>query len=95
MSMQIRSLGVVGAGQMGNGIAQVAAGIGLEVRITDVSSAALDKGMSTIAVSCDQLRRSKTMRCRFHVDPQRKEPNGEIQLGPQNLIVLPKKPLGF
>jgi 3-hydroxybutyryl-CoA dehydrogenase len=46
--MDIRTLGVVGAGQMGNGIAHVAALAGLEVVLQDVSAAALDKGLSTI-----------------------------------------------
>ncbi len=41
-------VGVVGAGQMGNGIAHVAAQSGLQVRLTDVSQAALDKARATI-----------------------------------------------
>ncbi len=43
--------GVVGAGTMGNGIAQVFAAKGHEVRLVDVSRPALDRGMATIQKS--------------------------------------------
>ena len=46
--MGIARIGVVGAGQMGNGIAQVSAAAGYDVRLTDVSAAALDKAKATI-----------------------------------------------
>jgi 3-hydroxybutyryl-CoA dehydrogenase len=59
--MQIELLGVVGAGQMGNGIAQVAASVGLQVYMMDVNSVALDKGMSTIGSSCDRLIKKEKM----------------------------------
>jgi 3-hydroxybutyryl-CoA dehydrogenase len=41
----IRTIGIIGAGQMGGGIAQVAAAAGYEVRLTDVSSQQLDAAM--------------------------------------------------
>ena len=44
----ISTIGVIGAGQMGNGIAHVAAVAGYEVRLMDVSQAALEKGLATI-----------------------------------------------
>ena len=44
----IRTVGVIGAGQMGNGIAHVSALAGYDVVLTDVSEAALAKGMATI-----------------------------------------------
>ena len=44
----IKSIGVIGAGQMGNGIAHVGALAGLEVRIVDVSEDALKRAMETI-----------------------------------------------
>src|SRR5687768_11962184 len=53
--MNIKTVGVVGAGQMGNGIAQVAAQFGFSVVMTDISTASLEKGMKTIAGSCDRL----------------------------------------
>lgn len=57
----ISVLGVVGAGQMGNGIAQVASSSGLQVVMVDVSSASLEKGMKTIAGSCDRLIKKEKM----------------------------------
>jgi len=53
--VNFKSIGIVGAGQMGNGIAQVAANFGFEVVIVDVSSAALEKGLATISGSCDRI----------------------------------------
>jgi 3-hydroxybutyryl-CoA dehydrogenase len=46
--MSIQTIGVVGAGQMGNGIAHVSALAGYEVVIQDVSEAQLDRAISTI-----------------------------------------------
>lgn len=59
--MEIKLIGVVGAGQMGNGIAQVAAQFGFDVVMMDVSTAALDKGMTTIATSCDRMIKKTAM----------------------------------
>ncbi|WP_417743120.1 3-hydroxybutyryl-CoA dehydrogenase [Salipiger sp.] len=58
--MDISKIGVVGAGQMGNGIAHVMALAGYEVRLSDVSPEALDKAMSLIAANLDrQVSRGK------------------------------------
>ena len=46
--MDIRNVGVVGAGQMGNGIAHVFALAGYDVTLTDVNEAALSRAMATI-----------------------------------------------
>ncbi|MDY0132763.1 MAG: 3-hydroxybutyryl-CoA dehydrogenase [Desulforegulaceae bacterium] len=46
--MEIKLFGVVGAGQMGNGIAQVAAQSGLDVIMYDISDEACEKGLSVI-----------------------------------------------
>jgi 3-hydroxybutyryl-CoA dehydrogenase len=46
--MTIQSVGVIGAGQMGNGIAHVFALAGYDVLLTDVSQDALDKALSLI-----------------------------------------------
>ena len=46
--MAIQSVGIVGAGQMGNGIAHVFALAGYDVLLNDVSAEALDKAMATI-----------------------------------------------
>jgi 3-hydroxybutyryl-CoA dehydrogenase len=47
--MKVTKLGIVGAGQMGNGIAHVAAQSGLEVVMRDLSDAFVKKGLDTIA----------------------------------------------
>ena len=46
--MHISSIGVVGAGQMGNGIAHVCALAGYDVVMTDISADALDKAVALI-----------------------------------------------
>ena len=46
--MDIKTFGVVGAGQMGNGIAHVAAASGLEVIMHDISSELVERGIQTI-----------------------------------------------
>ncbi|MCX7254621.1 MAG: 3-hydroxyacyl-CoA dehydrogenase NAD-binding domain-containing protein [Burkholderiales bacterium] len=51
----IQSLGVVGAGIMGGGIAQVFATAGLEVTLIDLHQTALEKGLQSIANSLDRL----------------------------------------
>ena len=48
MSMDIRKLGVIGAGQMGSGIAQVSAQAGIEVLLNDVSEDRINAGLATI-----------------------------------------------
>jgi 3-hydroxybutyryl-CoA dehydrogenase len=53
--MPIRTIGIIGAGTMGSGIAQVAATSGLEVVLVDLSEAALDKGLATVARNLDRL----------------------------------------
>ena len=46
--MNIQSVGIVGAGQMGNGIAHVFAVAGFDVLMTDISQDALDKAIALI-----------------------------------------------
>ncbi|MEL7057949.1 MAG: 3-hydroxyacyl-CoA dehydrogenase NAD-binding domain-containing protein, partial [Pseudomonadota bacterium] len=45
---EIKTVGVVGAGQMGNGIAHVCALAGYDVILSDISQDALDAGLTTI-----------------------------------------------
>jgi 3-hydroxybutyryl-CoA dehydrogenase len=47
--MDINKIGVIGAGQMGTGIAQVCALAGIEVALNDVSEAHINAGLATIA----------------------------------------------
>jgi len=51
----IQSLGVVGGGQMGQGIAQVAAQAGLHVTLVDASRALADAGLARLAKTLDRL----------------------------------------
>lgn len=59
--MSIRKVGVVGAGTMGNGIAQALAVAGLDVVMTDVADAALQRGLKTISGSLDRLVKKEKM----------------------------------
>lgn len=52
--MALEKFGVVGAGQMGNGIAQVAAQAGLSVIMSDISQELVEKGRKTIAKNLDR-----------------------------------------
>ena len=52
--MTIQSVGVIGAGQMGNGIAHVFALAGYDVLLTDVSEEALKKALATVAKNLDR-----------------------------------------
>ena len=47
--MEIKTFGVIGAGQMGSGIAQVAAMSGLNVIMNDIKTEFVDKGQANIA----------------------------------------------
>ena len=52
--MEIKAIGVVGAGQMGGGIAHVAALAGIDVALADVSAAVVEKGVAAIARNLDR-----------------------------------------
>ncbi|MCI3207503.1 MULTISPECIES: 3-hydroxybutyryl-CoA dehydrogenase [Pandoraea] len=53
--MTIQHVGIIGAGTMGNGIAQACAVAGLPVTMVDISDVAVQKGVATIAGSLDRL----------------------------------------
>jgi len=58
--MDIQSIGIVGAGQMGNGIAHVMALAGYDVLMTDISQDALDASVALISRNLDrQVSRDK------------------------------------
>ena len=58
---QIERIGVVGAGQMGNGIAQVAAAAGFDVVMSDVSDDAIGRGRASIEKSLGKLVKKERM----------------------------------
>ena len=53
--MTFQTIGVIGAGQMGNGIAQVFAASGFDVRLNDLSGEALERAVVRIAKNLDRL----------------------------------------
>jgi len=53
--MAIKTVGIVGAGTMGNGIAQACAVVGIDVVMVDINDAAVQKGIATVAGSLDRL----------------------------------------
>ena len=53
--MGIQTVGIIGAGTMGNGIAQACAVSGLKVVMVDIAQAAVDKGLATVGKSLDRL----------------------------------------
>ena len=53
--MTIKSVGIIGAGTMGNGIAQACAVVGLKVTMVDINDAAVAKGIATVSGSLDRL----------------------------------------
>ena len=53
--MSITTVGIIGAGTMGNGIAQACAVAGFNVVMVDVSTAAVEKGIATVSSSLDRL----------------------------------------
>ncbi len=52
--MEIKTFGVIGAGQMGNGIAQVAAMSGLDVIMNDIKDEFVQRGLATISKFFDR-----------------------------------------
>jgi len=53
--MDINTIGVVGAGQMGNGIVQVASHSGFQVVMSDIADSFIQKGLSTISKNLDRM----------------------------------------
>jgi 3-hydroxybutyryl-CoA dehydrogenase len=54
-------IGVIGAGTMGNGIAQTAAGSGFDVVMCDIDQAYVDRGLQNIGKSLDRFVKKETM----------------------------------
>ncbi len=53
--MDIRQIGIIGAGTMGNGIAQAFAICGFDVTMTDISAAAVQRGLKAVDGSLERL----------------------------------------
>jgi len=65
--MDIKTIGVVGAGQMGNGIAQVAAHSGFRVVMSDIADSFVQKGLGTISKNLGKMVE------KGKIPPQKKE----------------------
>jgi len=76
----IETIGVVGAGTMGSGIAQVAATAGYDVVMRDVEPAFVERGVSTIDDSLDRLVRSEKL-TDDEADAARERVTGTTDLG--------------
>jgi 3-hydroxybutyryl-CoA dehydrogenase len=57
----IEVVGVIGAGTMGNGIAQICAAAGLQVVMTDIADAAVQRGLATVGSSLERLVKKEKM----------------------------------
>ncbi|HMS09692.1 MAG TPA: 3-hydroxyacyl-CoA dehydrogenase NAD-binding domain-containing protein, partial [Pyrinomonadaceae bacterium] len=54
-------IGVIGAGTMGNGIAQTAAASGFDVVMCDISQEYVDRGVANVSKSLDRFVKKETM----------------------------------
>ena len=59
--MDIKKIGIIGAGTMGNGIAQAFAVCGHDVTMTDISEAAVQRGLKTVDGSLERLVKKEKM----------------------------------
>lgn len=59
--MNVQQIGVIGAGTMGNGIAQVCAVAGYDVVMVDISDAALERGLSTVRKNLERQVGKQTL----------------------------------
>ena len=57
----IETVGIIGAGTMGNGVAQVGAAAGLRMTMIDVSDAAVTRGIAAVGSSLDRLVKKEKM----------------------------------
>ena len=59
--MELSKIGVIGAGTMGNGISQALAVAGIDVVMTDVAQAQLERAVATVSGSLDRLVKKEKM----------------------------------
>jgi 3-hydroxybutyryl-CoA dehydrogenase len=80
--MEIKTIGVIGAGQMGNGIAHVAALAGCDVRLIDIDKAQLDKALATIDRNMTRQVRSERIS-----EAEKNKALGRIKIGTDNKLL--------
>ncbi len=59
--MSIKHIAVIGAGTMGNGIAQICAVAGINVSLIDITEQALEKGLATLSGNLERLVRKEKL----------------------------------
>ena len=74
----IKTIGIIGAGQMGNGIAHVSALAGLDVRLMDVSEKQLDAALQAIAANMSRQVKRDALG-----EPEREQALARITTGPE------------
>ena len=57
----IKTVGIIGAGTMGNGIAQACAVVGINALMIDINEAAIERGIKTVSGSLDRLIRKEKL----------------------------------
>jgi len=57
----IKTVGIIGAGTMGNGIAQACAVVGVNALMIDINEAAIERGIKTVSGSLDRLIRKEKL----------------------------------
>jgi 3-hydroxybutyryl-CoA dehydrogenase len=77
MSISIRKVGIIGAGQMGNGIAQVCSAAGYDVVLNDISEERIHAGLATINGNFAKLVQKGSMD-----EDQRRQALARIAPGP-------------
>ncbi len=87
--MAVSSVGIVGAGQMGNGIAHVFALAGFDVLLNDISAEALEKGIAHITANMSrQVSRGKITDAEMTAAIGRIKTTETLSdLGPSDLII--------
>ena len=87
--MEIQSVGIVGAGQMGNGIAHVFAVAGFDVRLTDISQDALTNAVALIDRNlARQVQREKLTEAEKAAAMARITTTTQLsEVGPSDLII--------
>ena len=61
MNTSISTVGIIGAGTMGNGIAQACAVNGIKVLMLDINDAAIERGIKALGTSLDRLIKKDKM----------------------------------
>ena len=60
-SSQVNTVGIIGAGTMGNGIAQACAVVGIKALMIDINEAAIERGLKAVSGSLDRLVRKEKL----------------------------------